>query len=75
MQDNAAQQLWYSILYLELFPYLAIRVFGIVFATNIVPVVQYWQPTQFQILVNLPKWYIQVFFFVKMVVEVLITLT
>ena len=36
--------------------------------------VQYWQRTQFQILVNLPKWYIQVFL-VKMVAEVLITLT
>ena len=24
--------------------------------------VQYWQQTQFQILVNLPKWYIQIFF-------------
>ena len=36
--------------------------------------VQYWQRTQFQILVNLPKWYIQIFL-VKMVVEVLITLT
>ena len=34
--------------------------------------VQYWQQTQFQILVNLPKWYI---FSVKMVVEILITLT
>ena len=36
--------------------------------------VQYWQQTQFQILVNFPKWYIQTFL-VKMVVEVLITLT
>ena len=36
--------------------------------------VQYQQRTQFQILVNLPKWYIQIFL-VKMVVEVLITLT
>ena len=35
---------------------------------------QYWQPTQFQILLNLTKWYIQIFM-VKMVVEVLITLT
>ena len=35
--------------------------------------VQYWQWTQFQILVNLPKWYIQVFL-VKMVVGILITL-
>ena len=36
--------------------------------------VQYWQRTQSQILANLPKWYIQIFL-VKMVVEVLITLT
>ena len=36
--------------------------------------VQYWQRIQFQILVNLLKWYIQRFL-VKMVVEVLITLT
>ena len=36
--------------------------------------VQYWQRIQFQILVNLLKWYIQIFL-VKMVVEVLITLT
>ena len=36
--------------------------------------VQYWQQTQFQILVNFPKWYVQTFL-VKMVVEVLITLT
>ena len=36
--------------------------------------VQYWKRTQFQMLVNLPKWYIQIFL-VKMLVEVLITLT
>ena len=36
--------------------------------------VQYWQQTQFQILVNLRKQYIQIFL-VKMLVEVLITLT
>ena len=36
--------------------------------------VQYWQRIQFQVLVNLLKWYIQIFL-VKMMVEVLITLT
>ena len=36
--------------------------------------VQYWQQTEFQILVNFPKWYMQIFL-VKMVVEVLIILT
>ena len=36
--------------------------------------VQYWHRTQFQKLVNLPKWYIQIFL-MKMVLEVLITLT
>ena len=34
--------------------------------------VWYWQPIQFQILVNLLKWYIQIFWW-KMVVKVLIT--
>ena len=36
--------------------------------------VQYWQRTQFKILVNLQKWYIHIFL-VKMVVGILITLT
>ena len=40
---------------------------------NSVSTVQYWQQTKFHILVNLSKWYVQIFL-MKMVV-VLITLT
>ena len=36
--------------------------------------VKYWPRTQFQILLNLPKWYIQIFL-VKIVVGFLIILT